>query len=216
MALATTVELQLNTTFDDVFKSSLGVATQFYAFWDWGETWQNLSTDFATVINSAGGGVRLLITEWNVEYPNTDRFTAPLYMASIAALQGWDAPMLFDYSHGPLQPGGGIGKFIVNPAKDSSACFKCHLETQAEFHFPQHHPVIEGKMNCVQCHGHALVGVQHIPRLAGQQYEYLRTQLRGFKAQTRADLDGNMTSAAQPLTEKDIDVLADYLAGLGP
>lgn len=68
--------------------------------------------------------------------------------------------------------------------------------------------------NCVQCHGPSLTGQQHIPRLAGQQYEYLKTQLRGFKAQTRADIDGNMTSAAQPLSEKDIEVLADYLSGL--
>lgn len=70
--------------------------------------------------------------------------------------------------------------------------------------------------NCVQCHGPALKGLQHIPRLAGQQFEYLRTQLRGFKAQTRADMDGTMTSAAQPLSDKDIEVLADYLAGLDP
>jgi hypothetical protein len=27
-------------------------------------------------------------------------------------------------------------------------------------------------------------------------------------------MDGNMTSAAQALTEKDIEVLADYLGGL--
>ena len=67
----------------------------------------------------------------------------------------------------------------------------------------------------MQCHGPALLGLQHIPRLAGQQYEYLKTQLRGFKAQTRADLDGNMTSAAQALTDKDIDVLVDYISGLG-
>ncbi|MBW2713889.1 MAG: glycosyl hydrolase family 5, partial [Deltaproteobacteria bacterium] len=38
------------------------------------------------------------ITEWNVPYPNIDRFIAPLYVASIASLQGWDAPMLFNYS----------------------------------------------------------------------------------------------------------------------
>jgi len=31
----------------------------------------------------------------------------------------------------------------------------------------------------------------------------------------RADLDGNMTSAAQALTDKDIDVLVDYISGLG-
>jgi cytochrome c553 len=69
--------------------------------------------------------------------------------------------------------------------------------------------------HCVQCHGPALVGQQHIPRIAGQQHDYLKAQLRGFKAQTRSDIDGNMTSAAMPLAPGDIDILADYLAGLG-
>ena len=59
-----------------------------------------------------------------------------------------------------------------------------------------------------QCHGAELQGQQHIPRLAGQQSEYLRTQLLGFKAQTRFDMDGNMTSAAQALAAADIEVLA--------
>jgi predicted CXXCH cytochrome family protein len=58
--------------------------------------------------------------------------------------------------HGPgskhIEAGGGRGKFIVNPGKDSSACFQCHLETHAEFSLPQHHPLLEKKMNCVQCH----------------------------------------------------------------
>ena len=70
------------------------------------------------------------------------------------------------------------------------------------------------QLNCVQCHGAALKGQQHIPRLAGQHAAYLRTQLQGFKAQTRFDMDGNMTSAAQALTPADIDLLADYLAAL--
>jgi cytochrome c553 len=39
-------------------------------------------------------------------------------------------------------------------------------------------------------------------------------QLRGFKAQTRFDMDGQMTSAAQPLSDADIDTLANYLAAL--
>lgn len=77
-------------------------------------------------------------------------------------------------------------------------------------------PKLAQQFNCVQCHGPALRGQQHIPRLAGQQYEYLLVQLRKFKAQNRADMDGNMTSAAQPLTDKDIEILADYLAGLSP
>jgi len=66
----------------------------------------------------------------------------------------------------------------------------------------------------VQCHGASLMGQQHIPRLAGQQREYLKTQLRGFKAQTRFDMDGQMSSAAQPLSDADIDTLANYLAGI--
>src|SRR2546425_307334 len=69
---------------------------------------------------------------------------------------------------------------------------------------------------CIVCHGPALLGLQHIPRLAGQQLAYLRTQLRGFKAKTRADFDGNMTSAAELLSEKDIEILTDYLSGLTP
>lgn len=77
-------------------------------------------------------------------------------------------------------------------------------------------PKLARQFNCVQCHGPALLGLQHIPRLAGQQFEYLRTQLRGFKAHTRADLDGNMTAAAEVLSENDVEILADYLSGLTP
>jgi cytochrome c553 len=68
------------------------------------------------------------------------------------------------------------------------------------------------KYNCVQCHGPALLGQQHIPRLAGQQPEYLRAQLRGFKSSTRFDMDGQMTSAAQALSDEDIGVLVDFLS----
>ena len=68
--------------------------------------------------------------------------------------------------------------------------------------------------HCVSCHGAALTGQQHIPRLAGQQLPYLRAQLRGFRAGTRFDMDGNMSAAAQALSDADIEILADYLSGL--
>ena len=77
-------------------------------------------------------------------------------------------------------------------------------------------PALAKKYNCSQCHGPKLLGQQHIPRLAGQQYEYLKTQLKGFKAGTRADIDGNMTSAAQAVPEQELEALADFLAGLEP
>lgn len=58
--------------------------------------------------------------------------------------------------HGPgsrhIAGGGGRGNFIVNPGKDPAACFECHPRTRMEFQLPQHHPVPEKKMNCVQCH----------------------------------------------------------------
>ena len=73
---------------------------------------------------------------------------------------------------------------------------------------------ITEQQNCVACHAKTLMGQQHIPRLAGQQTEYLRIQLRGFKASTRFDMDGNMTPAAQALSDTDVEILADYLAGM--
>ncbi len=76
-------------------------------------------------------------------------------------------------------------------------------------------PELASKFHCTQCHGPRLLGLQQMPRLAGQHYEYLRAQLLAFKAGKRADFDGNMTAAAQALSDKDIEVLADYIAGLG-
>ncbi len=46
----------------------------------------------------------------------------------------------------------GRARFIVNPGKDAAACLACHIETHSEFRLPHHHPVLENKMNCVQCH----------------------------------------------------------------
>lgn len=51
-----------------------------------------------------------------------------------------------------VNAGGGRDKLIYNPGLDPAPCFQCHLEVHAEFRLPQRHPVIEGKMNCVQCH----------------------------------------------------------------
>ena len=79
--------------------------------------------------------------------------------------------------------------------------------------------IAEGKaitqaQNCVACHTATLTGQQHIPRIASQRHEYLLGQLRQFRAGTRADFDGTMTSATQALSQADIEVLADYLASL--
>ena len=72
------------------------------------------------------------------------------------------------------------------------------------------------KNNCVACHTPRLVGQQHIPRLAGQHKPDLLEQLKAFKAATRADLDGTMTSAAQGLAIDELDMVAEYLSTFVP
>lgn len=68
--------------------------------------------------------------------------------------------------------------------------------------------------NCVACHTPTLGGQQHIPRLAGQHKPYLLEQLKAFKAGTRGDMDGTMTSAAQGLALEELEPLAEYLSTL--
>jgi cytochrome c553 len=68
--------------------------------------------------------------------------------------------------------------------------------------------------NCVACHTATMAGQQHIPRLAGQHKPYLLAQLKAFKARTRGDMDGTMTSAAQGLAEDELEILAEYLSTL--
>jgi hemolysin activation/secretion protein len=76
-ALAATVELQLNSPVDlSAIGSHAEIAAQFYLFYDWGETWQNLNTDFAARLASAGGGVRLQMTKYvEVDLEALGRFT---------------------------------------------------------------------------------------------------------------------------------------------
>ena len=67
---------------------------------------------------------------------------------------------------------------------------------------------------CTMCHLGGFSGQNEIPRVAGQQYEYVVTQLRAFKARTRTNDAGNMTAVSQTLSEADIENLAQYLASL--
>jgi predicted CXXCH cytochrome family protein len=57
--------------------------------------------------------------------------------------------------HGPgslhVQSGGAAGT-IVNPHKSPEACFQCHLDKRGEFSLPHTHPVLAGKVSCVDCH----------------------------------------------------------------
>ena len=67
---------------------------------------------------------------------------------------------------------------------------------------------------CPMCHLGGFTGQNEIPRVAGQWPEYIVKQLTDFKARTRTNDAGNMTSVAQTITPEDIVDLAHFIANL--
>lgn len=67
---------------------------------------------------------------------------------------------------------------------------------------------------CSMCHLGGFSGQNEIPRVAGQQYDYVVKQMQDFKARKRTNDAGNMTSVAQTLSETDIENLAHYITSL--
>lgn len=57
---------------------------------------------------------------------------------------------------------GGARGTIINPRKAPETCFQCHTDKRGEFSLPHHHPVLEGKISCGDCHdphkGAAVIG----------------------------------------------------------
>ncbi|MDH4060647.1 MAG: cytochrome c4 [Aquincola sp.] len=67
---------------------------------------------------------------------------------------------------------------------------------------------------CTMCHLGGFAGQNEIPRVAGQNYDYIVKQLADFKARRRTNDAGNMTSVSNTLSDADIENLAHYLVGL--
>lgn len=63
-------------------------------------------------------GMPLTITEWNLLPPVRDRFVGPVWVAALAALQGFEAPMHYSYSSTPLPPPDRLyeGMGLIDPA----------------------------------------------------------------------------------------------------
>jgi cytochrome c553 len=118
--------------------------------------------------------------------PQMTPLAAPLSDADMADLAAWYA------AQKPVTP----PRIAVPPAEAEAG----RALTE------QHH--------CFACHGAALEGREYAPRLSALHLDYLTSQLRRFKAGTRGDLDGAMTTAAQPLTEEAIIAIARFIAGM--
>jgi len=73
-----------------------------------------------------------------------------------------------------------------------------------------------GTPACGGCHGPAGAGIPaQYPRLAGQFAEYVAAQLKGFKDGARSnDANGVMRGVAARMTEREIQAVAQYAAGL--
>ncbi len=67
---------------------------------------------------------------------------------------------------------------------------------------------------CTMCHLGGFMGQNEIPRVAGQHYGYIVKQLKDFKTLRRTNDAGNMVSVSKTLSDRDIDALGHYLAGL--
>lgn len=74
----------------------------------------------------------------------------------------------------------------------------------------------EGVAACASCHGPNGAGLpSQYPRLSGQHAEYVVTQLKAFRSGARAnDINATMRGVAGRLSDREIDAVADYIAGL--
>ncbi len=73
-----------------------------------------------------------------------------------------------------------------------------------------------GVAACAGCHGPTGAGIpSQYPRIAGQFSEYVEAQLKAFRAGARAnDPNGMMRTVAARMTDKEIQAVSEYVAGL--
>jgi cytochrome c553 len=70
---------------------------------------------------------------------------------------------------------------------------------------------------CIACHGPRGNGtsLSGFPDISGQHADYIKAQLNAFRSGDRANsLNGMMEDIAKKMTDEDIEVLSNYVAGL--
>ena len=69
---------------------------------------------------------------------------------------------------------------------------------------------------CASCHGPNAAGMPaQYPRLSGQHAEYIEAQLKAFRIGERAnDLNGMMRGVTAKMSDREIQAVSDYVAGL--
>lgn len=64
---------------------------------------------------------------------------------------------------------------------------------------------------CKGCHGSSAHGTPHLPRLAGQQANYIERQLKDFNTRKRTNDNEVMHAVAEKITPFEAKALAEYL-----
>jgi len=74
----------------------------------------------------------------------------------------------------------------------------------------------KGVAACSSCHGPNGAGMpSQYPRVSGQHAEYVEAQLKAFRSGERAnDPNASMRTVADKLSDREIQAVADYVAGL--
>lgn len=101
---------------------------------------------------------------------------------------------------------------------DLSAFFAAQRLLPTKF-TPDPAKVVKGKAKaeevlCTMCHLGGFKGQNEIPRVAGQQFDYIVKQMKDFKTSRRTNDAGNMVSVSKTLSDEDIENLAHYLVDL--
>ena len=72
---------------------------------------------------------------------------------SIHEDSGGEIPPPYSFTSGRPQPESLSGRFPLNTQRQIEiVCFRCHMDVRGQFNLPNHHPVPEGRMTCIQCH----------------------------------------------------------------
>src|SRR5215813_10124287 len=66
--------------------------------------------------------------------------------------------------------------------------------------------------HCNVCHRSDFTGQENVPRLADQREDYLLKTLREYKTGARHAYDATMAEVLQPVDDKDVEILAYFLA----
>jgi predicted CXXCH cytochrome family protein len=73
---------------------------------------------------------------------------------SLHSDSGGDVKPPYSFSPGRPQSSGLAGPVmgVTPPSATETVCYQCHPDVRGQFELPSHHPVPEGRMDCVLCH----------------------------------------------------------------